>query len=169
MVKSHCLGKPLDNGEFQKVNYTVQKLGECGEFVAGEVGQYIFGSVIVKRPANSYPHPYKLVTGQFLQQGAETVMAGVPAPFFKFYPPEGDVKIIVNDDEVLNGKLMEMKRLGHGTPGEVHECLGFQEKQPFPLKRSLTIKTGEIFPGYRNSDIMAKSVQNHETRVMAGP
>jgi hypothetical protein len=85
-------------------------------------------------------------------------MAGVPTSFFQFYPPEWDIKIIVNDDEVLNGKLMEMKCLCHGTPGEVHEGLWLEKKQPFPLKSSLTIKTGEIFPGDRDSGVLAKSV-----------
>jgi hypothetical protein len=112
----------------------------------------------MERPAYSDPHPYEPVAPQFLQQGAETVVAGMTAPFLQFNPPEGDIEVIVDDDEVLKGDFMEIKRLGHGTPGKIHEGLGFQKEQLLPLKGSLSGKSGKVFPGDRNSGAVAKSV-----------
>jgi hypothetical protein len=158
VVKGHGLGESLGNGEFQQFDDTIQQPGEGHELVPGEVAQHIIGRVVMQRPAYSDPHPDEPVAPQFLQQGAETVVTGVTAPLLQFNPAEGDIEVIVDDDKVLKENFMEIQRLGHGTPGEIHEGLGFQKKQSLPLKGSLAAKSGKIFPGDRNSGAVAKSV-----------
>jgi hypothetical protein len=108
--------------------------------------------------AYPYAHPYETAASQFLEEGTKAVMAGMSPIILQFYPPERDIEVIVYDDEVLDGNIMEIHGCRNGAPGEIHEGLGLQKEEPLSLKDPISIKAGKAFPGYCNPDILGKSV-----------
>ena len=81
-------------------------------------------------------------------------MAGMAATFLQFYPTKGNIQVIVDGDEIFNGKFVKSEGFRNGTTGQVHEGLWFEEDQPFTLPAPLSAQAGEILPGYGDAGQM---------------
>jgi len=158
VISAHRLEESLFDYKFKQICHTINNPRQVRQFVTGKAAEHVIRRDIMERAAYPYPQPDEPPASQFLQKGTKTVMAGMPPLFLQFYPPEGDIEVIVDDNEVLDVNFMEIQGSGNGTPGKIHESLGLQKKKSLSMIGPLSIKAGKIIPGYRYSGIFGKSV-----------
>jgi hypothetical protein len=82
----------------------------------------------------------------------------MPTAFLKFYTAKRDVEVVVDNYHILEGKFVKPERRSHRATGEIHEGLWFQQEKPISPQIPLAVKSGEIFPGERNTGQVRKPV-----------
>src|SRR6185369_3253036 len=169
VVQAHRLGHSFDYEHLECIHYTVYKLRQIFHLVFAEVGQDIVGHVAVQW--FSYPDSQAVVIpgAKLLMKRPQTVMPAMSAIGLELDLAERDIQFVMDDDKVARHKLVKPKRFGDGASGKVHVCLGFQEKKPVPLELPFAVKPAEALPRSRYSRQGSKSIQNYETRIVAGP
>ena len=86
--------------------------GRPSSLLLAEVGE----DVVTASPCTGRPMPTlipdNLAAAEFLRQRAQAVVPAVPAPLLELDPSKRDVEIVVDDDEILKGELVEAERVG---------------------------------------------------------
>ena len=82
---------------------------------------------------------------------------------------EGEVKIVVDNDEIPGGDRKAPQELPDGLAAMVHEGLGLDQKNALPIRLPLADQRVLFFA--LNGDMIFRGdpVHNQETQVVSGP
>jgi len=84
-------------------------------------------------------------------------------------PAERQVKIIVDDYEILGADGKAAEKLPHSRAALVHKGLGFDQKDLFPTPLPLTDERVKLFFLNREAIFRSDPIHNQETQVVPGP
>lgn len=96
-------------------------------------------------------------------------MSPCSSPRANANPAEGQVKIIVDDYEILDADGKAAKKLSHSRAGLVHKSLGFDQKDIFPAPLPLADERAKLFFLNREAIFQSDPIHNQETQVVPGP
>src|SRR6266581_2791025 len=151
VAEAHRLGETFGKQQFEEIDRPFENARKQGLLVAAEGGKDIVGRVAMERTADADPYPGELAAAELLHEGAEAVVAGVAAPLLELDPPERDIDVVVDNDQVLEGEPVEVERRVDGAARQVHERLGLEEEQPLAPVTPLAVKAGKGLAGDRDT------------------
>jgi hypothetical protein len=117
--------------------------------------------------ADAQPDPEKIRAEMGLD-GAQAVMAGMAAALLDFQLTGGEVELVVENYDIIDGNLEELGAFGDGLAGEVHEGLGFQEKGFRAAQGTLRQQPVEFASEWCTSVVFGDAVDGHEAYVVPG-
>lgn len=167
--QAHRFRQPLCKDHLEKLYDSIQQPRERGKLFLSERTKDVIRRISILRPAYAHTDTCELPPAKMLLQRPQSVVAAMPSPLLELDLAERDIKLVMDYEKIGRGQLVELHGLLHRAPGKVHECLGFQKQEPVPAVVPLTKHSGKALAGDLYTRFLCQSVQNHETRVVAGP
>jgi hypothetical protein len=134
-----------------------------------DVGDHVMTGI---GSVNAHAQTVKVSGPQDSGYGSQSVVTCQAAPFFKPDPAQGQIELVMDNQNVRRGDFPMPEHLEHSPTAQVHEGQRFEEKPGIAEDRS-PFPENEILFGFRrqlgtSGFALNESVHDHEPEIVSG-
>jgi hypothetical protein len=160
--------------DLDSLERAIQGLLHGSVFSRSEPSQDIGDDIMTDvRPIDAHAQTVEISGAQGVGYGAQSVVTCQPSPFFEPNPPQGQVKLVMDNQDMRRVDFPIPEYLMHSPAASVHKRQRLEKKPGIALTRSPLPENKILFRFRRQLSTSGftfnKTIHDHEPEIVTGP